>query len=125
MTIATVITATFVFTFTENIYPWIYVKNVFGLLFVFFLPGFSFVKAIFPNNLSDDASKTRLEGIEQIAISMGMSITLVSMFGLLLYYSPLGLDITTIVLFLVPFTSIFTTAAVIKEHIAKKLDFIE
>ena len=120
LTIVTVIIATLVFTISESVYPWIYGRNVLGLIFILFLPGFAFIKAIFPIRIPTNSSNSKIEEIEQIALSIGMSIALVSTAGLLLYYSPWGLDVTTIVLFLVTFTPIFTTAAVIKEYRAKK-----
>ena len=120
LTIITVIIATLVFTILENVYPWIYVRNVLGLIFILFLPGFALIKAIFPIKISTSSYNSKIEEIEQIALSIGMSIALVSTVGLLLYYSPWGLDLTSIVLFLVTFTPIFTTAAVIKEYRVRK-----
>jgi len=110
VTIVVIILATLVFILSESIYPWIYVRNVLGLIFILFLPGFAFIKALFPN----------LEEIEHIALSIGMSIALVSTAGLLLYYSPWGLDFVTIILFLVTFTLVSATTAIIKEYRAKK-----
>lgn len=119
LTIITVIIATLVFTISENVYPWMYVRNVLGLIFILFLPGFALIKAIFPIKIST-SSNSKIEEFEQIALSIGMSIALVSTVGLLLYYSPWGLDLTSIVFFLVTFTPIFTTAAVIKEYRVRK-----
>ena len=120
LTIITVIIATLVFTISENVYPWMYVRNVLGLIFILFLPGFALIKAIFPIKISTTSSNSKIEEFEQIALSIGMSIALVSTVGLLLYYSPWGLDLTSIVFFLVTFTPIFTTAAVIKEYRVRK-----
>ena len=114
------ITAAMVFTISESVYPWIYARNVLGVIFVLFLPGYAFIKAFFPINVPVKTSMGSLEAIERIALSIGMSITLVSIYGLLLYYSPWGLDLTTIVLGLLAFTSVFATAAVIREYQAKK-----
>lgn len=120
LTIITVIIATLVFTISENVYPWMYVRNVLGLIFILFLPGFALIKTIFPIKISTTSSNSKIEEFEQIALSIGMSIALVSTVGLLLYYSPWGLDLTSIVFFLVTFTPIFTTAAVIKEYRVRK-----
>jgi uncharacterized membrane protein len=110
---AVAITATLVFIIPENLYPWIYVRNFFGVIFVLFLPGFAFVKALFPANLPEKISSEFLEKIEQIAISVGLSISIVLIFGLILYYiGALSLPFTIISLFV--FTSIFATVGIIR-----------
>lgn len=121
VTIATVaITAALVFTISENVYPWVYLRNFFGVIFVLFLPGYAFIKALFPVNMPIKTSTKELETIERIALSIGMSIALVSIVGLLLYYSPLGLDLTAVTLSLLVFTSVFATAAVDRENQVRK-----
>ena len=119
---AEAITAIFVFTISEDGYPWIYVRNVLGVIFVLFLPGYAFMKALFPINMPSMTSIAHLEKIERIALSIGMSMAIDSILGLLLYYSPWGLDLTTIVPVLLTFTSVFATASVIREHLVKKPD---
>jgi hypothetical protein len=115
-------TATLIFTISENIYPWIYARNLLGVIFVLFLPGYTFIKAVFPINIHTKIAKGSLEAIERFAFSIGMSIALVSIVGLILYYSPWGLDLTSVVLSLLAFTCVFATAAVIKEFRSKKTD---
>jgi len=114
------ITVALVFTISENVYPWFYVRNVFGVIFVFFLPGYAFTKAIFPIDMPIKASTKDLETIERIALSFGTSIALVSLVGLLLFYSPLGLNLTSIVLSLLAFTLAAATAAVARESSIKR-----
>jgi hypothetical protein len=114
------ITAALVFTISENVYPWVYVRNVFGVIFVLFLPGYAFIKALFPVNMPAKTSTGNLETIEQIALSIGMSIAVVSIVGLLLYYSPFGLDLTAIVLSLLAFTLVFATVAVARKYNIKR-----
>ncbi len=110
------ITATLVFTVPENFYPWIYGRNFLGLIFVLFLPGYAFVKAIFPialPSLGKTASK-EIVIIERLVLSVGSSIALISIVGLLLYYSPWGLSLPSIVISLFTFTAIFATAGMIR-----------
>jgi hypothetical protein len=121
MTIATgSITVALVLLISEGVYPWIYARNALGLVFVLFLPGYSFIKALFQYNVSAKTSVESLQAIVLIALSIGISLALVSILGLLLYYSPWGLDLATVVLSLLAFTSVFATAAVIREYQAKK-----
>ena len=114
------ITAALVFTVSENVYPWFYVRNFFGVIFVLFLPGYAFTKALFPVNMPAKTSTKDLETIERITLSMGMSIVLVSIVGLLLYYSPWGLNLTPIVLSLFALTLVFATVAVARKYNIKR-----
>lgn len=117
---AEVIIATMIFTIPENLYPWIYIRNVLGLVFVLFLPGYVFIKTLFPDNITNKESTGDFEKIERLAFSFGVSLTIIPLIGLLSYYSPWGLDLTVIVLILLVFISVFATTAIIREHKAKK-----
>jgi hypothetical protein len=114
--------ATFVFVISENVYPWIYARNVLGLLFVLFLPGYALVKTLFQGEISGKLSMENLTAIERIALSVAMSFGLVSIVGIILYYSPLDMDLSTIVFGLLGLTLVFSTAAVTMEYQAKKKD---
>jgi len=122
---AGVLTAVLVFTISESIYPWIIARNVLGVIFVLFLPGYALMKTLFPTNMHAKTSIRGLEEIERIALCIGISIALVSIIGLLLYYSPWGLDLTTVVPTLLAFTSVFATAAVVKEYQQRKPTWME
>jgi uncharacterized membrane protein len=63
-----------------------------------------------------------LTAIERIALSVAMSFGLVSIVGIILYYSPLDMDLSTIVFGLLGLTLVFSTAAVTMEYQAKKKD---
>lgn len=121
--ITQVMTVIMTFIISEDSYPLIYVRNISGLVFVLFLPGYAFTKVFFSGNLSTKGSTRDLEQIEQIVLSVGTSLALVSIIGLLLYYSPWGLGLTPILFSLMAFTSIFATAALIREYRAKKNQF--
>jgi len=114
------ITVAIVFTVPENFYPWSYLRNALGIIFVLWLPGYTFIKALFPTQVSTKASTETLDNIERIALSLGMSIALVPIIGLLLNYTPWGISLTPIVLSLLALTLVFATAAVIREHQIKK-----
>lgn len=109
--ILSIITTLTVFTIQENSSPLIYIRNVLGAIFVIFLPGYSFIKALFP--------KKELDNIERIALSIGMSLALVPITGLVLNYTPLGIRTTTITISLLTLTIIFATIATIREHQSK------
>jgi hypothetical protein len=117
-------TAIVVFTVPEDAFPLVYVRYVLGTIFILWLPGYAFIKALFPQNLpfakaiarSLDTSEKDLDTIERIALSLGMSLALVPIVGLLLNYTPWGIRLTPIVLSLLALTTIFATAAMIREH---------
>lgn len=104
-------TALTVFTIQENSFPLIYVRYILGAIFVLFLPGYSLIKTLFPEK--------ELDNIEHTALSVGMSLALVPIIGLILYYTPLGIETTPITLSLLTLTIIFATTAIIREHQTK------
>lgn len=59
-------------------------RIILGLPFVLFFPGYALMVALFP-------SKTRMAGIERVALSFGLSIAVVSLIGLILNYTPWGI----------------------------------
>ena len=124
ITIATaVVTAATVFAIPEDFYPWVYIRYVLGTIFVLWLPGYTFIKTLFPAELpiklSTKTSNENLDTIERIALSIGMSLALVPIAGLLLNYTPWGIRQTPIVLSLLTLTVIFATAGILREHQAK------
>ena len=104
-------TTALVFTVPENAYPIVYARYLLGSIFVLFLPGYSLIKALFPTK--------ELDNIERAALSIGMSLALVPITGLLLNYTPWGIRTTPVTLSLLALTTIFATAAIIREHQAK------
>jgi hypothetical protein len=120
----TIVTVLVIFTVPEDAFPLTYLRYILGSIFVLWLPGYAFIKALFPQNLpfthalarSLDTSEKSLDTIERIALSLGMSLALVPMVGLLLNYTPWGIRLEPIVLSLLAMTTIFATAAVIREH---------
>jgi len=104
-------TAALVFAVPENVYPVVYARYVLGAIFVLFLPGYTFIRALFPEK--------ELDNIERVALSMGMSLALVPITGLILNYTPWGIRTTPVTLSLLALTTIFATAAIIREHQTK------
>ena len=112
-------TAIAVFTIPEDAYPIVYVRQVLGIIFVLFLPGYTFIKTLFPSKLPIQTSSENMDNIERTALSLGMSLALTSMVGLVLNYSPWGITLTPITLSLLGLTVVFASAALIREHQAK------
>lgn len=111
-----ILTTILVFTIPEDAYPIVYARYVLGSIFVLWLPGYTFIKALFPTTVLIKTSSTELDNIERIALSIGMSIALVPIVGLLLNYTPWGIRLTPITLSLLALTLTFATAAIVREH---------
>jgi hypothetical protein len=112
----TLATVAAVFTIPETAYPLVYIRYVLGTIFILWLPGYTFIKALFPEQLPIKTNEKDLDIIERTALSIGMSLALVPIVGLLLNYTPWGITLTPIVLSLVALTVVFAVAAVLREH---------
>jgi uncharacterized membrane protein len=116
-----ILTMAFAFLINENLYPWSYIRNVLGLIFVLWLPGYTFIKALFPVNAPKTETSTSLRFVERIALSIIMSIALGALIGLFLNFTPWGINLTTIVFSLLAFSLVFSTVALVREYnFAKK-----
>jgi uncharacterized membrane protein len=102
----------------------VYIRYVLGIIFILWLPGYAFIKALFPQTLpfaralahSLGTPEKNLDTIERAALSLGMSIALVPIVGLLLNYTPWGIRLTPIVLSLTALTIAFATTAILREY---------
>ncbi len=65
------------------------VRQVLGLVFVLFLPGYAATAALFPEN-------EQIDGIERVALSFGLSIAIVPLIGLALNFTPWGIRLNPI-----------------------------
>jgi len=106
--ILSVITFLLVFTISENTHPLMYVRYMLGAIFVLWLPGHALIKALFPTK--------EIDTIERIALSIGMSLALTPIIGLLLNYTPWGIRLTPVTLSLLALTITLATAALLREH---------
>ncbi len=64
-------------------------RQVLGLVFVLFLPGYAATAALFPEN-------EQIDGIERVALSFGLSIAIVPLIGLGLNFTPWGIRLDPI-----------------------------
>ena len=118
LAVALVTTLT-VFTVPQDSFPLAYVRNVLGVIFVLFLPGYAFVKAIFQTKVPFKTSSESFDNIERLVLSIAMSIAITPMVGLILYYTPIGIGLTPITLSLLALTVFLATAAMAREYLTK------
>lgn len=64
-------------------------RQILGLVFVLFLPGYAATAALFPEN-------DQIDGIERVALSFGLSIAIVPLIGLGLNFTPWGIRLDPI-----------------------------
>jgi uncharacterized membrane protein len=111
-----VATAALVFMIPENLYPFVYIRQVLGLIFVLFLPGYTFIRMLFPYSVPFKTSSENLDNIERIALGIGLSLALTPIDGLILYFTPMGLGLVPTTLSLLALTVIFGLAALAREY---------
>jgi len=86
-----------------------FVRIISGLLLVLFFPGYMLVSLFFPE-------RSGLGSIERIALSFGISIAVVSLLGLILNYTTVGLGLISILTSLVIFIITIGIAAFIRRY---------
>lgn len=89
--------------------PLIYARYVLGSLFVLYLPGYTLIEALYPR--AED-----LKPLERLALSLGLSLAVVPLMGLLLNYTPWGIRLAPVVASLALFTEGMAFAAVLRKH---------
>lgn len=115
--IATAIAATIsIFIIPENAYPAVYLRFSLGLLLVLFLPGYAFVRMLFPQKLFPPTGSNNMDNAKSITLGIGVSLTLISMIGLILNSTPWGINLAPITLSLLALTIVFTVGAIFREY---------
>jgi uncharacterized membrane protein len=74
-----------------------FVRVIFGVPMVLFIPGYALIAALFPGAKD-------IDGIERVALSFGLSIAVVPLIGLALNYTPWGIRLDPLVVSLSIFT---------------------
>ncbi|MEM3913379.1 MAG: DUF1616 domain-containing protein [Desulfurococcaceae archaeon] len=77
-------------------------RYVLGSIYVLFIPGYSLVEALYPR-------EEDLSPLERTALSIGLSLAVVPLIGLILNYTPWGIRLLPIV----TSTTVFTTAMLV------------
>lgn len=89
--------------------PLIYVRYVLGSLYVLYLPGYSLIEALYPRG-------DELEPLERLALSIGLSLALVPLVGLLLNYTPWGIRLVPVTISLAILTEGLSVIALIRKY---------
>ncbi len=97
-------------------YPFVYLRNALGIIFVMYLPGYSLVKVLFPVRVPLQTRSITIDSIERIVLSLGMSIAITPLICLLFYYTPIGFNLAVIIITILIFTLASATYGVSREY---------
>ncbi len=70
------------------------IRIIIGLPFILFIPGYILIFTLFPTKKTDRG----IDVIERVALSLGLSIAIVPLIGLLLNYTPFGIRLVPILI---------------------------
>ena len=105
---------TLLFVFLVNASPLLYVRYVLGGVFILFLPGYMLISALYPRS-------GELDGLERIALSIGLSLAIVPLVGLIINYTPWGITLTPIMVSLAVFSEALALGALERKYRYYKL----
>jgi hypothetical protein len=93
--------------------PYIYIRYISGALFVLYLPGYALIEALY-------SKADELDQLERLALSIGLSLALVPLVGLVLNYTPWGIRLVPILISLIALT---VALSVVAAH--RKLSYVK
>lgn len=105
--ITTFFTFLFIYKFESHFYQYYQISLIVGSIYVLFYPGFSLLKVLFPLK--------EFDFIEQLVISIGLSLFLVSFFGFILNYTFWGINRISVVFILLLFIIICSIMGIYNE----------
>ena len=112
--LTTLVALTMLFVFFVNASPLLYARYVLGGVFILFLPGFMLISALYPRS-------GELDGLERLALSIGLSLAIVPLVGLILNYTPWGITLTPIMVSLAIFSEALALGALERKYRYYKL----
>ncbi len=89
--------------------PLLYARYVLGTLFVLYMPGMALIEALYPR-------EEELSPLERLALSIGLSLAVVPLIGLVLNYTPWGIRLNPILASLTIFTAAMLVLAAYRKY---------
>jgi len=105
--ITALVAVTLVVVFTVDSSFLLYLRYVLGGVFVLFLPGFLLLSALYPRS-------GEMDTLERVALSIGLSLAIVPLIGLVLNYTPWGIRLEPIMVSLALFAEVLAVAVVVR-----------
>ena len=106
---ATLSTILIVLVFGITQYPLVTIRYVLGTIFVLFIPGFSLIQCLYYR-------REDLDDLERFALSMGLSLALVPLVGLVLNYTPFGIRLPPVTISLSILSIILIVCGTIRRY---------
>jgi len=100
--------------FLVNSSALLYLRYALGGIFILFLPGAMLITALYPR-------EGELDGLERLALSIGLSLAVVPLIGLALNYTPWGITLAPIMVSLAFFAEVMGVVAFVKKFRYYKL----
>ncbi len=100
---------TMLVVFTVDSTVLLYVRYVLGGIFILFLPGFMLVSVLYPRG-------REIDELERVALSIGLSLAIVPLVGLVLNYTPWGITLTPIMISLAFFSEALAFSAFVRKY---------
>jgi len=114
-----------IFLIPQDAGPLVFVRSFLGVIFILFLPGFALIKALFPNKSRLNNPSVSMDKLEQVALSIGLSLALSPLVGLILNFTPWGIRLASVTFSLLALTIILGTVALFRAYIQFKSDVNE
>ena len=92
-----------------QVYPLSILRVVAGAIFVLYVPGYALIEALY-------SRKNQLNRLERFGLSVGLSLALVTLVGLLLNYTPWGIRLDPALVALSLLTLVFAVVAVYRKY---------
>ena len=106
--VTSLVAITMLVVFTVNASSLLYVRYILGGVFVLYLPGFMLISALYPRS-------GELDELERVALSIGLSLAIVPLIGLVLNYTPWGIRLEPIMVSLALFAEIMAVVCVARK----------
>jgi uncharacterized membrane protein len=84
-------------------------RYVLSFVFILFIPGYCLIEAMFP-------AKDSLDIVERFALSIALSFTITALTGLLLNFTPFGINSVSVLTTLSIITFLLTVVALIRKY---------
>lgn len=94
--------------------PWVYLRYIFGAVLVLYVPGSVLIEALYPSS--------ELEPLERFALSIGLSLAVVPLIGLVLNYTPWGIRLEPVLYSLALYSLLIGFAAVWQKYRVFRLE---
>jgi len=106
-TVLVALTLLIVFTIDSSLL--LYVRYVLGGIFILFLPGFMLISVLYPRG-------REIDELERLALSIGLSLAIVPLVGLILNYTPWGITLVPIMVSLAVFSEALAFGTLVRKY---------